>query len=80
MPRYALQLEYHGGPFAGWQRQAGQLSVQEVLETALRRLEAGMAGVVAAGRAITAGQSRVRVRLHHTAARAVICSENDIAA
>ena len=50
MPRYALQLEYHGGPFAGWQRQAGQLSVQEVLETALRRLEAGMAGVVAAGR------------------------------
>ena len=22
MPRFALQVEYHGGPFAGWQRQA----------------------------------------------------------
>ena len=50
MPRYALQIEYHGGAFAGWQRQSGQVSVQEVLETALRQLEPGMAGVVAAGR------------------------------
>lgn len=50
MPRYALQIDYHGGGFAGWQRQSGQVSVQEVLEAALRQLEPAMAGVVAAGR------------------------------
>ncbi|MDI3335501.1 tRNA pseudouridine(38-40) synthase TruA [Defluviimonas aestuarii] len=50
MPRYALKIEYHGGPFAGWQRQSGQLSVQEAVETALRKLEADAPGIAAAGR------------------------------
>jgi tRNA pseudouridine38-40 synthase len=51
MPRYALKLEYHGGPFAGWQRQAaGQLSVQAALEAALRRLESDAPAIAAAGR------------------------------
>ncbi len=50
MPRYALKIDYHGGPFAGWQRQAGQPSVQEALETALRRLEADAPGIAGAGR------------------------------
>ena len=51
MGRYALRMEYHGAGYAGWQRQDGQLSVQEVLETALSRLEpAGPTGTVAAGR------------------------------
>ena len=50
MPRYALRIEYHGGPFAGWQRQAGQPSVQEAVETALRKLEADAPGIAAAGR------------------------------
>jgi tRNA pseudouridine38-40 synthase len=50
MPRYALKIEYHGGPFAGWQRQAGQPSVQETVETALRRLEPDAPGIAAAGR------------------------------
>jgi tRNA pseudouridine38-40 synthase len=50
MPRYALKIEYHGGPFAGWQRQAGQPSVQEAVETALRKLEADAPGIAAAGR------------------------------
>ncbi len=50
MPRYALKIEYHGGPFAGWQRQAGQPSVQEAVETALRKLEPGAPGIAAAGR------------------------------
>jgi tRNA pseudouridine38-40 synthase len=50
MPRYALRIEYHGGPFAGWQRQAGQPSVQEAVETALRKLEPDAPGIAAAGR------------------------------
>ncbi|WP_114965889.1 tRNA pseudouridine(38-40) synthase TruA [Alkalilacustris brevis] len=50
MPRFALKIEYHGGPFAGWQRQADQPSVQAALEAALRRLEPDAPGVAAAGR------------------------------
>lgn len=51
MGRYALRMEYHGANYAGWQRQDGQLSVQEVLETALSRLESARpTGTVAAGR------------------------------
>jgi tRNA pseudouridine38-40 synthase len=50
MPRYALKIEYHGGPFAGWQRQAGQPSVQEAVEAALRKLEPDAPGIAAAGR------------------------------
>ena len=50
MPRYALKIEYDGGPFCGWQRQSGQPSVQEAVETALRRLQAGAPGIAAAGR------------------------------
>ncbi|WP_284163735.1 tRNA pseudouridine(38-40) synthase TruA [Frigidibacter sp. SD6-1] len=50
MPRYALKIEYHGGPFAGWQRQAGQPSVQEAIETALRKLELDAGPIQGAGR------------------------------
>lgn len=50
MPRYALKIEYHGGGFAGWQRQAGQPSVQEAVETALRALDPAAPGIAAAGR------------------------------
>lgn len=34
--RYKFIIEYDGTPFIGWQRQAGQLSVQGVLEDALQ--------------------------------------------
>lgn len=50
MPRYALKVEYHGGPFAGWQRQADQPSVQGEIEAALARLEPGPHTIAAAGR------------------------------
>jgi tRNA pseudouridine38-40 synthase len=51
MPRYALQIEYHGGPFAGWQRQAqGLPSVQGAVEAALGKLEPGPHTIAAAGR------------------------------
>ncbi len=51
MPRYALKIDYHGGPFAGWQRQSqGQPSVQAAVEAALSRLEPGPHTIAAAGR------------------------------
>ena len=50
MPRYALLVEYDGGPFAGWQRQADQPSVQGAIEAALARLEPRAHTIAAAGR------------------------------
>lgn len=50
MPRFALKVEYHGAPFAGWQRQADQPSVQGAIEAALAKLEPGPHTIAAAGR------------------------------
>lgn len=50
MPRYAFKVEYHGAPFAGWQRQVDQPSVQGALEAALARLEDDVPSIAAAGR------------------------------
>jgi len=50
MPRYALKLDYHGGPFSGWQRQDHAPSVQAEVETALRKLDASVETIAAAGR------------------------------
>lgn len=50
MTRYAFRIEYHGGPFSGWQRQADQPSVQATVEAALARLEPSGPSVHAAGR------------------------------
>ena len=50
MPRYKLTIEYDGGPFAGWQRQKDQPSVQQTIEEALRKLEPDAPGIGGAGR------------------------------
>jgi len=50
MPRYKLTLEYHGGPFVGWQRQENGPSVHGAVEAALRALEPGVASIAGAGR------------------------------
>jgi len=50
MPRYKLTLEYHGGPFVGWQRQENGRSVQAALEQALRALDPEVPSIAGAGR------------------------------
>lgn len=50
MPRYAFKVEYDGAPFAGWQTQSGQPSVQQAIEEALSRIEPGAHRIAAAGR------------------------------
>lgn len=50
MPRYALLVEYNGAPFAGWQRQNDQPSVQGAIESALAKLEPRAHTIAAAGR------------------------------
>ncbi len=50
MFRYCLKLEYDGTPFAGWQRQADVLSVQQVVEEAITRMSGETVAVQAAGR------------------------------
>jgi tRNA pseudouridine38-40 synthase len=50
MPRYRLTLEYDGGPFVGWQRQAEGASVQASLETAIEKLSGERVTVTGAGR------------------------------
>ncbi|MDG1472688.1 MAG: tRNA pseudouridine(38-40) synthase TruA [Ascidiaceihabitans sp.] len=50
MPRFALKVEYHGGPFAGWQRQPDRPSVQGAIEAALAKIEPRAHKTAAAGR------------------------------
>ncbi len=50
MPRYRMSIEYDGTPFSGWQRQAGQPSVQAAIEDAIARLEQTPVTLFGAGR------------------------------
>jgi tRNA pseudouridine38-40 synthase len=50
VPRYRLTIEYDGGPFVGWQRQAEGQSVQQCLEDAILAFCGESAGVRGAGR------------------------------
>ena len=51
--RYKLTLEYDGTPFIGWQKQKGQLSVQGVLEDALKTYLREPVAVYGSGRTDT---------------------------
>jgi tRNA pseudouridine38-40 synthase len=48
--RWKLTLEYDGGPFVGWQRQALGESVQQTLEQAIGQMTGESVGVHGAGR------------------------------
>ena len=50
MPRFKLTIEYDGTPFAGWQIQADQPTVQGVLTMAVERLTGETIHVQGAGR------------------------------
>ncbi len=50
MPRYRLTIEYDGTPFAGWQKQDGQPTVQVRLEMAVTGFTGETASVRGAGR------------------------------
>ena len=45
MPRFALKIDYDGGPFSGWQKQANAPSVQSAIEAALARLDPAAPGI-----------------------------------
>ena len=50
MTRFKLTIEYDGSAFFGWQRQAGQISVQEVMEEAIKKFCRRETTIFAAGR------------------------------
>ena len=50
MPRYRLDIEYDGAPYAGWQRQADLPSVQQAIEDAIFRFAGERVTIRGAGR------------------------------
>lgn len=50
MPRYKLVIEYDGGPFCGWQRQAEDPTVQGAIEAAVMRFSGEEVRLTCAGR------------------------------
>jgi len=50
MPSFKITIAYDGGRFVGWQRQAAGISVQGLIEDALRELDENEVPVAGAGR------------------------------
>jgi tRNA pseudouridine38-40 synthase len=63
MTRFALTIEYDGTPFIGWQRQPDGPSVQQAIETAIKKTSGAETPVQAAGRT-DAGVHALGMRAH----------------
>lgn len=50
MPRFRLDIEYDGSPYAGWQRQADHHTVQAAIEQAVEKFSGEAISLRAAGR------------------------------
>ena len=61
MARYKLTVEYDGAPFAGWQIQADQVTVQGVLTAAIEALSGDRTLVQGAGRTDAGVHARAQV-------------------
>src|SRR4029079_821040 len=61
MPRYKLTVEYDGRPFAGWQIQVNQLTVQGLLTSAIEALSGDKTLAQGAGRTDAGVQARGQV-------------------
>lgn len=70
MTRFALTVEFDGGPFMGWQRQAHGPSVQQTIEEAARTITGEEVQVHAAGRT-DAGVHALGMRAHLDVKRAM---------
>ncbi|MDX1977874.1 MAG: tRNA pseudouridine(38-40) synthase TruA [Pseudanabaenaceae cyanobacterium bins.68] len=61
MPRIALLIQYLGGQFHGWQRQLGQISVQQVIEEAIAEVVGSVLVIHGAGRTDTGVHAAAQV-------------------
>ncbi len=72
MPRFAFTIEYDGRPFAGWQRQRDDPSVQAAMERAIRAITGQQVTVHTAGRT-DAGVHAAAMRAHADIDTALPC-------
>lgn len=63
MPRFAITIEYDGGPYAGWQRQDNAPTIQGTIEAALKKTCGQDIAVYSAGRT-DAGVHALAMRGH----------------
>ena len=61
MPRYRIDIEYHGGRYCGWQRQSGQHSVQAAVEQAIHAFCGESVTIRGAGRTYAGVHARGQV-------------------
>ncbi len=59
--RWKLTIEYHGTNFSGWQRQADQITVQQVLEESIHKFSGEEAVLHVAGRTDAGVHARAQV-------------------